>query len=130
MFDERLDKNEDLQVSRATEQIKEISSFFTKIGLYANLKGFDYLMCAVEEVLKRPECIHSVTKTLYPKIAERFSTTSCGVERNIRNAIDIACNRGKLCSVANLYYGGNFGKYEKPTNSEFIAFLLNIAKSA
>jgi two-component system response regulator (stage 0 sporulation protein A) len=124
------DEKESFCVSRATEQIKEITSFFVKIGLYANLKGFDYLICAVEEVLKYPELLHSMTKVLYPKVAERFSTTACGVERNIRNAIEIACNRGKLCSVANLYYGGNFAKYEKPTNGEFIAFLINIAKSA
>ncbi|MBE5741717.1 MAG: hypothetical protein E7360_00140 [Clostridiales bacterium] len=123
-------ENEDLCVSRATKQIKVINNFFIKIGLYANLKGFNYLLSAVEEVLKLPESIHSLTKVLYPKIAEKYSTTVCGVEKNIRNAIETAYTKGKLQQVANTFYGANFGKYEKPTNGEFIAFLTNIAEVA
>ncbi len=107
-----------------------VNGFFTKIGLYPNLKGHDYLLYAVEEVFKNPNYLHSVTKNLYPTVAKRFETTACGVERNIRNAIEVVFNRGKLQSVANGYYGGNFDKYEKPTNSEFIGFLMSLVKSA
>lgn len=107
---------------------KVITDFFIKVGLYANLRGFDYLLCAVEEVIKSPSCMHSITKELYPRIATKYQTTTSRVERNMRNAIDVVYNKGKLHEVANRLYGANFSKYEKPTNGEFISFLINIAK--
>lgn len=114
--------------SKTVDRAYAISTFFIKIGLYANLKGFDYLIGAVEEVLKDSRMMHSLTKELYPKLAERFQTSVGSVERGIRNAIDIACNRGKLYSVANVYYGGNFSKNDRPTNGEFISFLVTIVQ--
>ena len=112
--------------NRCADMKVEVVKFLFKIGLFANLKGFDYILSAVGEVVEDPSCLHSVTKSLYPKIAKNFNTTVCGVERNIRNAIEVAYNKGKFFEVANTYYGGNFSKYEKPTNSEFIAFIMSI----
>lgn len=105
---------------------KTVSSFLVKIGIFANLKGFEYILSSVDEVVENPYCLHAITKVLYPKIAQKYSTTVCGVERNIRNAIEIAYNKGKLFDVVNTYYGGNLSKYEKPTNGEFIAFLASV----
>ncbi|MBR2384238.1 MAG: sporulation initiation factor Spo0A C-terminal domain-containing protein [Clostridia bacterium] len=105
---------------------KRVGLFLTRVGLFSNLKGYNYLVCAVREVVLEPLIIHSITKRLYPKIAEIFNTTSVSVERNIRNAIEIACNKGKLYTVANACYNANFTKYEKPTNGEFIAFLASV----
>lgn len=104
---------------------KQVGLFLTRVGMFPNLKGFAYLLSAVKEVLNDPFIIHSITKRLYPKVAEKFNTTPVSVERNIRNAIEIACNKGKLYLVANAYYNANFTKYEKPTNGEFIAFLVS-----
>lgn len=108
---------------------KIVSTFLIKIGMFPNLKGFSYLISAVKEVVENPLIIHSITKALYPKVAEKYNTTVVSVERNIRNAIEIACNKGKFYTVANAYYNGNFTKYEKPTNGEFIAFLSSVATS-
>ena len=112
-----------------TEEIlKRVSVFLTRVGLFPNLKGYAYLVCAVKEVLSDPLIIHAITKRLYPKVAEIFNTTTVSVERNIRNAIEVACNKGKLYLVANAYYNANFTKYEKPTNGEFIAFLASAVR--
>ncbi len=111
------------------ESFKKIVIFLNKIGMFPNLKGYAYLLSAVKEIEKDPFVMHSITKGLYPRIAKAFSTTPNGVERSIRNAIEIACNKGKLCTVANACYNGNFSKYEKPTNGEFIAFLVCIANN-
>ncbi len=109
--------------NRFEEIENEISLLFARIGLFSNLKGYNYLISAVKEVIKKPKMIHAITKELYPTVARAFETTPTGVERNIRNAIEVACNRGRLYSVVNAYYGTNFNRYEKPTNGEFIAFL-------
>ncbi len=104
---------------------KQVGIFLTRVGMFPNLKGFAYLISAVKEVLNDPFIIHSITKRLYPKVAESFNTSAISVERNIRNAIEVACNKGKLYLVANACYNTNFTKYEKPTNGEFIAFLVS-----
>ena len=105
---------------------KQVGLFLTRVGMFPNLKGFAYLISAVKEVLNDPLIIHSITKRLYPKVAEVFNTTAISVERNIRNTIEVACNKGKMYLVANTYYNANFTKYEKPTNGEFIAFLASV----
>ncbi|MBR2336621.1 MAG: sporulation initiation factor Spo0A C-terminal domain-containing protein [Clostridia bacterium] len=107
-------------------QIKNVGMFLTKIGLFSNLKGYSYLISAVQEVVNDPMMMHAITKRLYPKVAVKFNTTPVSVERNIRNAIEIACNKGKFYLVANAYYNANFTKYERPTNGEFIAFLTSV----
>jgi two-component system response regulator (stage 0 sporulation protein A) len=107
---------------------KRVGVFLTRVGMFPNLKGYAYLVCAVREVINEPLIIHAITKRLYPRVAEIFNTTAVSVERNIRNAIEVACNKGKLYLVANTYYNANFTKYEKPTNGEFIAFLTSIMR--
>ena len=48
----------------------------------------------------------------------------------MRNAIETAYNSGKLQEIANKFYGGNFKKYERPTNGEFISYLVGMVKFA
>ena len=108
--------------------VKTIYDFLIKIGIYPKLKGFDLLVYAVITVLKNPIYIHSITTTLYPTIAKAFEVSVACVERNMRNAIETAYNGGKLQEVANKLYGGNFKKYEKPTNGEFISYMVSIVK--
>lgn len=55
-------------------------------GVRPNLKGFDYLLCAIE-LCKDKMYIRNVTKMLYPKIAEINNETASKVERAIRHAI-------------------------------------------
>lgn len=42
------------------------------------------------------DVLNSITKELYPSIAKKFNTTSSRVERAIRHAIEVACNRGSV----------------------------------
>lgn len=101
----------------------KLSKFFTKIGLSRTLKGYDYLVEATKLVEVTPELLGNLTKGLYPQIGGKFGVSGSVVERSIRNAVDSAIGKGKFCEVANSLYGGNFGKYEKPTNGEFISFI-------
>lgn len=101
----------------------KLSGFFTKIGLSRTLKGYEYLIEASRLVAVAPELLGNLTKGLYPLIGNKFGVSGSIVERCIRNAVDSTVSKGKFCEVANSLYGGNFGKYEKPTNGEFISFI-------
>ena len=69
--------------------------------------------------------LESVTKSLYPTVAERFETTPSRVERAIRHAIEIAWDRGNLDTL-NSFFGYTVDTSKgKPTNSEFIALITD-----
>ena len=67
----------------------------------------------------------SVTRQLYLRVAEQFSTTPSRVERAIRHAIEIAWDRGNLDTL-NSFFGYTVNTCKgKPTNSEFIALITD-----
>ena len=75
--------------------------------------------------IAEPEIINSITKKLYPSIAEKFDTSSSKVERAIRHAIEVAWNRGKIENINSLFGVKVYGSNEKPTNGEFIALVAD-----
>ena len=87
--------------------------------------GYHYLRCAIILTLKDIKIINSVTKQLYPAVAEQFDTTASRVERAIRHAIEVAWDRGDV-EVLNAYFGYTVQNSRgKPTNSEFIAMIAD-----
>ena len=76
-------------------------------------------------IISEMELLGAVTKILYPRIAEKYSTTPSRVERAIRHAIEVAWSRGNLDMINRLF--GYTIKLEKgkPTNSEFMAMVAD-----
>jgi len=113
-----------LDFSRENSDIEIIiSDICHQIGVPAHIKGYSYLRTAICISIENPEVLHSITKTLYPTIAKKYSTTSSRVERAIRHAIEVAWDRGDM-DVLNSYFGYTIqGSRGKPTNSEFIAMI-------
>ena len=69
------------------------------------------------------EVINQITKSLYPEIAKKFSTTPSRVERAIRHAIEVAWGRGEPQVMENIFGYTVSASKGKPTNSEFIAMI-------
>ena len=46
--------------------------------------------------VREPEILNSITKKLYPDVAELYTTTPSRVERAIRHAIEVAWDRGDI----------------------------------
>lgn len=72
-----------------------------------------------------PDIINSITKKLYPSIAENFNTSASKVERAIRHAIEVAWNRGKIENINTIFGIKVYSSHDKPTNGEFIALLAD-----
>lgn len=104
---------------------EKISNIFISVGIPANVKGYQFLREGIKIAINRPETINSITKQLYPAIAEVFNTNASKVERAIRHAIEIAWNRGKIININKLFGIKVIDTYEKPTNSEFIALIAD-----
>ena len=96
-----------------------------EIGVPAHIKGYQYLREAIMMSVQDMEMLNSITKLLYPSIANKYQTTPSRVERAIRHAIEVAWSRGRMETLDALFgYTINTGK-GKPTNSEFIALITD-----
>ncbi|MFA6860695.1 MAG: sporulation transcription factor Spo0A [Clostridia bacterium] len=111
---------------RANRQLEEkISNIFITVGIPAHIKGYQFLREAIKLAIDSPEIINSITKRLYPSIAEHFGTSASKVERAIRHAIEVAWNRGKIENINTLFNLKVYSSNEKPTNGEFIALVAD-----
>ena len=102
-----------------------LSNIFITVGIPAHIKGYQFLREAIKMAIESPEIINSITKKLYPSIAQKFDTTSSKVERAIRHAIEVAWNRGKIENINMLFGIKVYSDNEKPTNGEFIALVAD-----
>lgn len=105
--------------------IEEITQIIHEIGIPAHIKGYLYLRDAISMVAEEIELLGSITKILYPRIAQKYETTPSRVERAIRHAIEVAWARNNIETIKKFFgYTINTEK-GKPTNSEFIALVAD-----
>ena len=104
---------------------EKITNIFITVGIPAHIKGYQFLREAIKMAIDNPEIINSITKKLYPSIAEKFETSPSKVERAIRHAIEVAWNRGKIENINTLFGVKVYSNNEKPTNGEFIALVAD-----
>lgn len=126
-----VNKNVDMVSKNKAETTKDrqleekITNIFITVGIPAHIKGYYFLREAIKMAIENPEVINSITKQLYPSIAERFSTSASKVERAIRHAIEVAWNRGKIENINSVFGIKVYSNNEKPTNGEFIALVAD-----
>ena len=114
---ENADRTDDIEA--------QVTQIIHQIGVPAHIKGYQYLRTAILLTVKDSDIINSVTKVLYPSVAKKYSTTTSRVERAIRHAIEVACDRGDVDTL-NSYFGYTIQNNRgKPTNSEFIAMIAD-----
>ena len=104
---------------------EKISNIFITIGIPPHIKGFSYLREGIKMAVDNPNIINRVTKELYPRIGEKFSTSASKVERAIRHAIEVAWNRGRTDAISSIFGARVYIGSERPTNSEFIALVAD-----
>lgn len=112
-------------VTASPDMETQITKIIHQIGVPAHIKGYQYLRTAIMMAIEDNNIINSVTKILYPSVAQKYSTTSSRVERAIRHAIEVAWDRGDIDTL-NSYFGYTIQNNRgKPTNSEFIAMIAD-----
>ena len=97
-----------------------VSRLLSEIGVPQNLLGCAYLRTALTLLLAEPSLGRAITRSLYPRIAQRHDTSAQSVERAIRHAIAQTFARGDEGYRAALgRLASSVG--ERPTNAEFLA---------
>lgn len=107
--------------SLAEDDAVRVSRLLSEVGVPTNLLGCTYLRTALTLMLQEPALGRTITRTLYPRIAEKHQTTVQSVERAIRHAIAQTFTRsggtGYRTALGRL--ASSVG--DRPTNSEFLA---------
>ena len=94
------------------------------IGVPPHICGFRYLTEAVHQALLDSSCLERVTRNLYPKVAAVFHVPLSSIQRGIRHAITLAWERQKPGAVEALFGRCVVSAYDKPTNNELIATIV------
>lgn len=104
-----------------------VTELLHKMGIPAHFKGYTYLRDAVLSVLQDDEPLGgTLSKQLYPKLAEKYASTPGGVEAAIRNAVIASWEHGNRSFLEELTGVGPRGRNGKfPTNSMVIAKMAN-----
>ncbi len=128
--DTQLPKSQYIEIANNNEKSEEnlealVTNVIHEVGVPAHIKGYQYLREAIIMVVNDIDVINQITKSLYPKIANKFSTTPSRVERAIRHAIEVAWGRGQQDVVENIFGYTISAAKGKPTNSEFIAMIAD-----
>lgn len=97
-----------------------ITSTIKELGISANLMGYHYIRYGVELIIKDFSLINSITKRLYPQIAQKYNTTASRVERIIRHTIEAGWLKANEDVTKRLFGYSISADKGKPTNSEFI----------
>ena len=103
------------------ELLTDIYELLYYLGLRATRTNFFHLSFAVYIATKNPDRMLSMTKWLYPDVAEHYATSWQAVERNIRTAVNSVWrrHRAELCSLA------GYEIEHRPTATRFIRILVN-----
>lgn len=82
----------------------KIEDVLLAMGVPAGIKGFNYIADAIEIFDERGTNI-SITKELYPAIAEKNNTTPSRTERAIRHAFEVARSNKGDYGIVEKYIG-------------------------
>ena len=100
-----------------------IANTLHDVGVPANIKGYSYLIDALELTIANPDATLSMTQSIYTPIARQYGVQPEQVSKSIKRAIDIAWDRGDLDTLQS-YFGYTVSNtLGMPTNGEFIAII-------
>lgn len=98
-----------------------IANTLHDVGVPANIKGYTYLIDALDLTITNPEVPFSITQFIYIPIAKQYGIKPEQVSRAIKRAIDISWDRGDLDTLQS-YFGYTVSNTRgMPTNGEFIS---------
>ena len=88
-----------MYVCRDAQLEERTARILIRLGFPTDLKGYEYLRCAIIESYYSPELANYVTKSLFVRVARLCGHVSVpSVSRGCRHAIEHACDFGTLKS--------------------------------
>ena len=114
-----------LSDSKRVEIKSKIAEYLNELGLTTKYLGYCYIKELVVGVVEDKRKLKSFNSRLYPQVAIKFNTQVINIERNVRNAINIAIESCKNRKLYDEIMGfSNITRQNKvPSNKQFITWL-------
>lgn len=110
------------EVGREDDVEDQVARVLYRMGVPTYFKGYTYLKDSIAMVVRDMELLNSVTKSLYPNVAKKHSTTPLIVEAAIRYTIQKTWRQGNPDYIFKVFgQAVNQRGGKPPTNSFFIA---------
>lgn len=118
-------ESDSLSESKRMSIKKVVSNYLNELGLTTNYLGYSYIKELVVEIIEDKRRLKSFNSKLYPYIAMRFNTAIINIERNIRNAINVAikCTQNKELYDDIMKFSHIRNQNKAPSNKQFITWL-------
>ena len=100
-------------------RVEDIQALLSELGIPARLSGNLYLTLALSAAARDPSLLRNLSKGLYAEAAAQTHSTPARLERALRHAIAVACERGDLMK--------EMGRC--PSNREFLLYLMERTKA-
>lgn len=107
------------------ERKTELETLLRQFGVGEHYSGYKLCISAVEIALEHPESLNSITKCIYPELADFHHTSLKCVERNLRTMIEKIWKSGGR----EFFCGPDSDNQKRPSNSRFIEMLVQVLKS-
>ena len=98
-----------------------LTQYLLSLGFLPKYSGFIYIKQCVEYVIDHNCILCSLSKTIYPYVADHNATTAINIERNIRNSIKCA----KQFCLDNGIKDNIFFQINKISNKTMIGYLVD-----
>lgn len=122
IWEERHETRPRYREKSAIELEMDVSRLFHEMGIPAHFRGYAYLRDAIILAVRETEILGNITKNLYPRIAEKYRSTTSGVESAIRHTIEIGWQRGNPDFMEKFFgYTAESGRGRFLTTASFIA---------
>jgi len=103
----------------------EATRLLRKMGIPPHISGYHYLREAIILAVEDFNKINTMMNSIYKPIAYKNESTIARVERSMRHAIEVACDRCRVPVLEELFGNTIDRNKDKPSNREFIALLAD-----
>lgn len=105
------------------ERKRRIFELLNQMGIPTSIRGREYIETGILLLMEDKTMLYKIMGRLYPDIARQHDTTADRVERGIRTAVELACERGSIDTFSSIFGHTISSIKGKPTNREFLTMM-------
>lgn len=116
---------ESLSENKKNEIRRNVSNYLNELGITTNYLGYSYIKEIVVDIIEDKRRLKSFNSKLYPTVAMKFNTAIINIERNIRNAINVAVKSSKNKELYDdiMRFSKIRNHNKAPSNKKFVTWI-------
>lgn len=113
-----------IQIYNSSSPESMVTTLLTQLNFPLHLNGYEFLKMGILIAVENPIALQTITKSIYPVVAERCGTLESRVERSLRTLIEVTWKKIDAHILYTLF-GTRLSSTNKPTATQLIAVISN-----